>query len=74
MAYAQLLAEGYIISEPKVGYFVKKLKNFHVEKINQSHDHTGEGTESNINIDFHPVRSMKILFPFNDWRKLQKIH
>ncbi|MEG0260416.1 MAG: PLP-dependent aminotransferase family protein [Lysinibacillus sp.] len=69
IAYAQLLAEGFIISKSRVGYFVEEIDELpYVEKIavpvpNEVHSKT---TPS---IDFHPGNIDIDAFPFHLWRK-----
>ncbi|WP_195891731.1 MocR-like pyridoxine biosynthesis transcription factor PdxR [Bacillus ndiopicus] len=71
LAYAQLLAEGYIASKPRVGYFVEDIDELpFIEKPISS-------TASNYKkrtykIDFSPGKIDEDSFPFTVWRKYAK--
>ena len=72
MAYEQLIAEGYIETMPKKGYFVMELD------ISLEVSDTGiKNTDTNIQsdryeIDFSPVGIDADAFPYNECRKLLK--
>lgn len=72
MAYEQLIAEGYIETRPKRGYFVMELeKSFRSGtgiKENKSCEESGQEYE----IDFSPVGVDADNFPFNEWRKISR--
>jgi GntR family transcriptional regulator/MocR family aminotransferase len=67
-AYSQLVAEGYIDSFPKSGYFVVDtlISNFPQQKnINQTQD-----IKKEYRFDLHPARLEKGLFPIKLWKRL----
>ncbi len=72
MAYEQLIAEGYIETRPKRGYFVMELeKSFRSEaaiKLTKS----CEDWQKEYEIDFSPVGVDADSFPFNEWRKISR--
>ena len=71
IAYAQLLAEGYITSKPRVGYFVEtidELPYLQQEDIPTLIAHTKQQFE----IDFNPSAIDTESFPFSIWRKYAK--
>ncbi|OBX09050.1 PLP-dependent aminotransferase family protein [Gallibacterium genomosp. 3] len=70
--YSQLLAEGYIESKPRVGYFVTtQLLPINVS-INQiSHQPICE-QQMNWRYDFNPNVIDEQQFPFDKWKKIQK--
>lgn len=72
LAYAQLIAEGYITSKSRVGFFVEAIEELaYVEKtIPQQVAKTI--TKPNILIDFNPGNIDTSSFPFTTWRKYAK--
>lgn len=80
-AYAQLISEGYIYSEEKVGFFVTELKDSavikkSVSKKNPSAEKDYEiqsiGTEKNYVADFITNAASLEKFPFTEWSKLMR--
>ena len=72
MAYEQLLAEGYIETMPKSGYFVAELfADFYLQH-NQADKVAIESKDKGYEIDFSPVGIDADSFPFNEWRKLSR--
>jgi len=70
-AYAQLLAEGYIYSVPKSGYFVSRLSSAAASAVKPEHLPTaGEGEE--FFADFSGSYSEKEAFPFSVWARLMR--
>ncbi|WP_203248311.1 MocR-like pyridoxine biosynthesis transcription factor PdxR [Sporosarcina beigongshangi] len=72
-AYAQLVAEGYIDSKERSGYFVaaydyKRL----AQKVQPIQSASSEVIE--IEIDFHSGHVAKDAFPFKTWKKLLSRH
>ena len=65
LAYEQLVAEGYIETIPKKGYFVMELyENFKVNEEDCKTKDAGEKT-GEYEIDFSPVGIDADSFPFN---------
>lgn len=73
MAYAQLVSEGYIESQPKKGYYVCEIEHMHytVPLENDNLDTTGQET-IDYQYDFNPNGVDMVNFPYNRWRKLMK--
>lgn len=74
LAYAQLLAEGYIMSKPRVGYFVEEIDEL---PFNESATPTIEFQQSlsqrpPYTIDFSSAKIDEDAFPFTIWRKYAK--
>ena len=76
MAYAQLLAEGYIESRAKSGYYVLGIEGLHIYedlKINSNSD-AGSLIQEQMMTDakkrFNTDGIEEVLFNFNDWRKM----
>ncbi|BAC14644.1 transcriptional regulator (GntR family) [Oceanobacillus iheyensis HTE831] len=71
-AFDQLVAEGYIESRPRKGYFV--LAQGDLEYIYQAKNTTyAENTSTDeINYDFYPSRIDTEAFPFDQWKKYTK--
>ncbi len=70
-AYGQLLAEGYIYSRPKSGYYVSRLSG----TLQQPHEtHAAEETAESAPIfaDFVGAHSEKNSFPFPVWTRLMR--
>ena len=74
-AYSQLLAEGYIYSKPKSGYFVSHITP------EQQKQHSGEGISSSeagerkkdsFFADFVSNSTLQSSFPFSPWTKLMR--
>lgn len=70
-AYEQLMAEGYIESIPRKGFFVQNIEELvHVEKVEQPMTVVPEQQEWHY--DFSPGHIDTAHFPFNQWRKHAK--
>ncbi len=73
-AYAQLMAEGYIYSIPKKGYYVAEISAFPSIKT------TNHITSTEVNVakpksyygDFVSNQSIPHMFPFSTWAKLMR--
>ena len=71
LAYAQLLAEGYISAKPRVGYFVEALDELpYVEKM--APKFVATSTPQTYRYDFSPGKIDADAFPFTLWRKYAK--
>lgn len=71
LAYAQLLAEGYIASKPRVGYFVEDIAE--LPFIEKTIIHTPNTHKKHTyKIDFSPGKIDEDSFPFTIWRKYAK--
>lgn len=72
LAYAQLIAEGYITSKSRVGFFVETIEELaYVEKITPPQV-IKTTRNSKIQIDFNPGEIDTSSFPFTTWRKYAK--
>lgn len=72
-AYEQLMAEGYIISKPKSGYYVCDLENiFTIGSQNKSKDKVNKRVNNIYKYEFLSSRIELELFPFSIWKKLMK--
>lgn len=72
-AYQQLIAEGYVVSKAKVGYFSLPPEDaFHDEipSIHTQPSYSAPHHNSSIDIDFHPARVDREHFPRTIFRKL----
>lgn len=72
LAYAQLLAEGYISSQPRIGYFVEKVEELAYIEAKHTIFPLIKEQPSKITIDFHPGHIDTASFPFTSWRKYAK--
>ena len=73
LAYAQLLAEGYIMSKPRIGYFVEEIDSLPYRKnalMNFNFKNVAQQTE--YKIDFSSAKIDEDAFPFTTWRKYAK--
>ncbi len=72
LAYGQLLAEGYIISKPRIGYFVEAIDELpYVEKELPS-PISDEQEKPTNHFDFSAGKIDEEHFPFHLWRKYAK--
>ncbi|PLS15932.1 PLP-dependent aminotransferase family protein [Bacillus sp. M6-12] len=78
MAYQQLLAEGFIESRPKSGYFVNELPESYFTKIKNEvlNPLSFIEEEHSYLYDFHLSKNDFTLFPFQIWKRLysQTLH
>ncbi|WP_177177373.1 PLP-dependent aminotransferase family protein [Bacillus sp. MUM 116] len=72
IAYAQLIAEGYVGSKPRIGFFVEEIDELpYIEK--ELSNTPVETVEKKIyQFDFHPGKIDTDSFPFSIWRKYAK--
>ena len=71
-AYAQLMAEGYIYSLPKRGYFVSEVKTFSEKKPEHIDWMCEKPEEVTYLADFISNRTSHDNFPFSIWAKLTR--
>ena len=71
-AYAQLMAEGYIYSLPKRGYFVSEVKTFSEKKPERIEWMSDKPEEATYLADFISNRTSHDNFPFSIWAKLTR--
>lgn len=69
VAYEQLLAEGYIRSEDKRGYFVTTFEPIGVHTTTIQSEQTKFSEEPNIMVDFRAGSVDQQAFPIKAWRK-----
>ena len=71
-AYAQLMAEGYIYSLPKRGYFVTEVKTFSEKQPERVRQLPEKPKEETCFADFISNRTSHANFPFSIWAKLTR--
>lgn len=73
-AYAQLIAEGYIYSIPKKGYFVTDIKTMapHKEPVLSTENIRLSSGKSNFFADFTSNQTSSEHFPFSIWAKITR--
>lgn len=71
-AYSQLVAEGFISSEPRRGYFVQSLEELAIIEQNSPSIMQEENNISSFSIEFSPGKIDTDSFPFATWRKYAK--
>ena len=67
-AYDQLLAEGYIRSQEKVGYFVEQVERMEPRPLSAEQSSLPEGPKYDIDLTANGSTD----FPFSVWSKLQR--
>ena len=73
LAYSQLLAEGYIMSKPRVGYFVEEIDSLPYRESDIANIDIKKTTETmEYKIDFSSAKIDEDAFPFTIWRKYAK--
>lgn len=70
-AYAQLLAEGYILSKPRVGYFVEAIDELPFAQPAVVHA-PQQAEQIRVDWDFSLSKIDEDSFPFDTWRKYAK--
>lgn len=71
-AYAQLMAEGYIYSLPKRGYFVSSVDTFSVKHRENIQESIESDKVSTYHVDLISNRIQSNNFPFSIWAKLTR--
>ena len=71
-AYAQLMAEGYIFSVPKKGYFVSRVKTLAEKKTKDKKKPELSVKEAECFADFVSNQTKSMNFPFSIWAKLTR--
>lgn len=73
LSYAQLLAEGYISSKSRIGFFVEAVDELpYVEKADVTIDVAAPTVAPFYTYDFSPGKIDEDAFPFSVWRKYAK--
>ena len=74
IAYGQLLAEGYIASKPRIGFFVEEIEElpFIESKQPKKIIETRKNENEPYPYNFHPGKIDTESFPFAIWRKYAK--
>lgn len=72
IAYAQLLAEGFIMSKPRVGYFVEEIDELPYVEKDLPIIAIEKEEKVSYEFDFHPGKIDTNSFPFTIWRKYTK--
>ena len=73
LAYAQLLAEGYIMSKPRIGYFVEEIDSLPYRKNSvMDVNFKNVAPQTEYKIDFSSAKIDEDAFPFTTWRKYAK--
>ena len=76
-AYGQLLAEGYIISEPRRGYFVQRQLAVPAQAQQPAGTHPTAGAQAAVHVDDCPYDFRTNIvdtgcFPFSTWARLSR--
>lgn len=72
LAYAQLVAEGFISAVARSGYYVEQVAELpYIEEVHVRSEQAEE-VKPSYSIDFHSGRIDTSAFPFNQWRKYAK--
>ncbi|WHY02524.1 PLP-dependent aminotransferase family protein [Neobacillus sp. DY30] len=72
VAYAQLIAEGFIVSKPRIGFFVEDINELPYIETEQAELPVEEAEEKSFRFDFHPGKIDTDSFPFSQWRRYAK--
>ncbi|WP_107948494.1 PLP-dependent aminotransferase family protein [Lysinibacillus parviboronicapiens] len=73
-AYEQLLAEGYIYSKERSGYFIASFQFEWLQLPQKDKQAPIQPLTNTIKFDFHNGHVDKDAFPFSTWHKLMKKH
>jgi GntR family transcriptional regulator/MocR family aminotransferase len=72
LAYSQLVAEGFISSIARRGYYVEQVEELAYVEQEASFEQELESVKPSYTIDFHSGKIDTTAFPFNQWRKYTK--
>jgi GntR family transcriptional regulator/MocR family aminotransferase len=72
LAYAQLVAEGFISSFARRGYFVEEVAELAYVEQQREITEEVESVKPSYSIDFHSGKIDTSAFPYNQWRKYTK--
>ncbi|MGV3466144.1 MAG: PLP-dependent aminotransferase family protein [Heyndrickxia sp.] len=72
IAYAQLMEEGYVRSEPRIGFFVEEIDELPYIEKEPLIMPIEKAERKNYQFDFHPGKIDAGSFPFSIWRKYAK--
>ncbi len=72
LAYGQLVAEGFITSIPRSGYFVEQVEELAYVEEARAELIQAESVKHKYSIDFNSGRIDTTAFPFNQWRRYAK--
>ncbi|WP_413304410.1 PLP-dependent aminotransferase family protein [Bacillus sp. 1P10SD] len=68
MAYQQLVAEGYIKSKPKSGYYVEKIQETFQIQADLINSRALSSSDQFSEFDFHMSKNDFTQFPFKEWK------
>ncbi len=71
-AYAQLVAEGFIYSKPRSGYFACEVDELSIANFNIEARDEEDVEEQKILVDFSADHVDSERFPYHHWRKISK--
>ncbi|MBE1557161.1 PLP-dependent aminotransferase family protein [Sporosarcina limicola] len=72
LAYAQLVAEGFISSKPKKGFYVQAIEELAYVQPVEIKNKSVNQVDEDVAIDFAPGKIDTESFPFTHWRKCAK--
>lgn len=72
IAYFQLMAEGYVVSKPRIGFFVEEIDELPYIEKELLHMPIEKVEKKIYQFDFHPGKIDTDSFPFSLWRKYAK--
>lgn len=72
IAYAQLVAEGFVGSKPRIGFFVEEIDELPYIEKELLKATVGKPEQKIVPFDFHPGKIDTDSFPFSLWRKYAK--
>ena len=75
MAYDQLVAEGYLVARPRIGYFVSAFEELNaIDEISRREvpESSGRKAEVSARYDFSPNAIDMRYFPYATWKKITR--